>query len=159
MNRHHDTDMKQRAMIRRAESRDLAAIQSIARDAYTLYIERIGRRPAPMDADYTALISSNAVFIGEDQGVIQGFIVIYPVDGALHIETVAVRPDFQGKGLGKALLAFAEKNARDGDLAFLDLYTNAKMTENIAFYPKLGYVEYDRRLEAGFERVFFRKAL
>jgi hypothetical protein len=33
------------------------------------------------------------------------------------------------------------------------------MVENLAYYPRLGYVEYDRRREDGFDRVYFRKRL
>jgi hypothetical protein len=31
------------------------------------------------------------------------------------------------------------------------------MTENLAFYARLGYREDDRRTEEGFQRVFFSK--
>jgi hypothetical protein len=31
------------------------------------------------------------------------------------------------------------------------------MTENLAYYPPLGYRETDRRAEGGYERVFFAK--
>jgi hypothetical protein len=33
------------------------------------------------------------------------------------------------------------------------------MTENQALYSKVGYVEYDRRSQGGFSRVFMRKRL
>ena len=39
------------------------------------------------------------------------------------------------------------------------LCTNSKMTENQALYPRIGYVEYERKNEAGFDRVFYRKDL
>ena len=39
------------------------------------------------------------------------------------------------------------------------LCTNAKMTENQVFYPRLGYVEYERKIEAGYDRIFYRKRL
>ncbi|HEX7058445.1 MAG TPA: hypothetical protein VF176_01160 [Solirubrobacterales bacterium] len=39
------------------------------------------------------------------------------------------------------------------------LYTNAKMTENLELYLRLGYREVDRRCELGFERVFLAKRL
>jgi hypothetical protein len=39
------------------------------------------------------------------------------------------------------------------------LYTNAKMTANLSIYPRLGYVEIDRRSEDGFDRVYFEKRL
>lgn len=33
------------------------------------------------------------------------------------------------------------------------------MTDNLSIYPRLGYVEVERRLEDGFNRVFFEKRL
>ena len=42
---------------------------------------------------------------------------------------------------------------------FIWLYTHEKMTENRAWYARLGYVEFDRRTEHGFSRVFLRKSL
>ena len=33
------------------------------------------------------------------------------------------------------------------------------MTENLELYPRLGYREIDRRLDQGFQRVFFSKRL
>jgi hypothetical protein len=33
------------------------------------------------------------------------------------------------------------------------------MTENQAFYPRIGYVEYERKHDAGYARVFYRKHL
>jgi hypothetical protein len=32
------------------------------------------------------------------------------------------------------------------------------MTENLSFYPRLGYIEVARRAEHGFNRVFFEKS-
>ena len=44
-------------------------------------------------------------------------------------------------------------------LARVTLYTNARMHENLVLYPRLGYVEIDRRREDGFDRVYFEKML
>lgn len=33
------------------------------------------------------------------------------------------------------------------------------MSENRALYSKIGYIEYDRRVEYGFARVYMRKSL
>ena len=41
-------------MIRRAETGDRAAIESIVREAYAVYIDRIGKPPGPMLDDYGA---------------------------------------------------------------------------------------------------------
>ncbi len=71
----------------------------------------------------------------------------------------ALFPRFQGLGLGMQLIDFVEQQARGGGYGSIELYTNAKMTENLGLYPRLGYVEFDRRHEAGFDRVYFQKKL
>jgi ribosomal protein S18 acetylase RimI-like enzyme len=65
----------------------------------------------------------------------------------------------KGRGVGKALLLHAEHEARKRGYASLYLYTNEKMSENIALYTRVGYVEYERRQEEGFRRMFLRKTL
>jgi hypothetical protein len=44
-------------------------------------------------------------------------------------------------------------------LRLVDLCTNSKMMENQVFYPRIGYVEYDRKRDASYDRVFYRKSL
>ena len=41
----------------------------------------------------------------------------------------------------------------------MDLYTNAKMRENLSLYPRLGWTEVARRTEDGFEHVYFEKSV
>ena len=94
-----------------------------------------------------------------EDGRVVGVLVMRPEPPALFVENVAVRPERQGRGLGRALMAFAEDHARAAGLAEVTLYTNQKMTENLRFYAALGYAETGRRSEDGFARVFFRKAL
>ena len=90
---------------------------------------------------------------------VAGFIVFYPHDDHVHIENVAVYPKFQGIGHGTKLIEFAERQAKSLGFSKVELYTNEKMTENIAYYPSLGYNEIGRWGEGGFNRVFFRKGL
>ena len=75
------------------------------------------------------------------------------------IENVAVDPAFQGQGLGRRLMAFAEERAREYGLHELRLYTNEVMVENLAFYRSLGFVEVERHVDEGYRRVFLRKSL
>lgn len=132
-------------------------MEHIVAAAYVGYVDRIGRQPAPMTADYHALLGQTAVLIDDD--AIVGVIVTLAADDHLLIENVAVAPGHQGKGYGRALLDHAETRARGLGLAEARLYTNAAMTENLTFYPRLGYVETGRRTEDGFDRVYFRKQL
>ncbi|HKF72024.1 MAG TPA: GNAT family N-acetyltransferase [Stellaceae bacterium] len=144
-------------MIRPARTEDADWAHALVRRAYALYVPRMGKEPAPMLADYAALIAAGEVHVLEDGGKPAALIVLRPDEGALFIENIAVDPVIQGKGHGRALLAFAETEARRLGLGFLRLYTNAAMTENLAYYPRLGFRETDRREEDGYSRVFFEK--
>ena len=141
-----------------AQPGDVVAVRTIVERAYGIYIERIGRRPAPMDDDYDERIREGKVFIADEKGVV-GLIVLSATRDFVLIENVAVDPAHQGAGIGRALLRFAETYAASRHIEELRLYTNAAMTENLALYPRLGYHEYDRRRENGFDRVFFSRRL
>lgn len=145
-------------MIRAAGPQDLAAIRACARAAYARYVAAIGREPAPMVADFAALITAGAVHVIAAPDLL-GFIVFYPQDGAMLLENVAILPTAAGRGLGRRLIDFCEDQARRQGLPRVQLYTNAKMTENLAIYPRLGYTQTDRRIEDGFDRVYFEKHL
>jgi ribosomal protein S18 acetylase RimI-like enzyme len=143
--------------IRAARPADAAAVREIALEAYAIYTPRIGRRPAPISADYGQLIERGEVWVADHGGHVLGFVVVRPQDGSLLLENVAVSPGHQRLGLGRGLIAFAEALARSLGLPAVELYTNAHMVENIGYYPRLGYVESGRRRQDGYNRVFFRK--
>ncbi len=147
-------------IIRPAQQQDVAAVADCAEAAYAKYVARMGKRPAPMVADFAAQIDQGLVFVALEPGEpLLGYVVCYARGDHLHLENVAVRPQAQGRGVGRALIAFAEGKARSEGLTAVELYTNAKMSENLALYPALGYHEMGRRHEEGFDRVFFRKEL
>jgi ribosomal protein S18 acetylase RimI-like enzyme len=146
-------------VIRKASPADLDQIKACAVAAYTRYIERIGKKPAPMVADFAAAIEAGTLYVIEADAQICGFVVFYACNDYLQLENVAVDPRFQGLGLGMQLIEFVEQQARVGGYGSIELYTNAKMTENLGLYPRLGYEEFDRRREDGFDRVYFSKAL
>jgi ribosomal protein S18 acetylase RimI-like enzyme len=144
--------------IRPSRAADVPTVRDIVDRAYGVYVERIGRRPAPMDDDYAEKIREGHLFVAEDDSVI-GLIVLIQTQDHVLIENVAVDPRRQGTGVGRALLEYAETDARRRRLHVLRLYTNAAMTENLILYHRLGYQEDDRGGEGGFERVFLSKRL
>ena len=109
--------------------------------------------------DYRALIDANHVHVIEQDGIVQGLVVLLPQPGALLLDNVALTPAAQGRGLGRQLLQFAEAVARSAGYRVIELYTNAAMTENIALYMRNGYVETHRATEHGLHRVYMRKPL
>ena len=145
--------------IRLAAEADAPALARIAAAAYQRYVPRIGRPPAPMTADYPAAVRRGQAWVAAAGGEVAGFIILIPRPGYLLLDNVAVLPAAQGQGIGARLLALAEDRARALHLPEIRLYTNAAMTENLAYYPRHGYTETHRADQDGFHRVFFRKRL
>lgn len=142
-----------------AQAADVAAIRDCAEQAFAQYIEAIGKRPAPMDADFDSQISKQQIFIAQYQSQFAGYVACYPDGTALHLDAVAVLPAFTGLGIGKRLINHVESKAKAGGFQAVELFTNEKMTANLTIYPRLGYQETDRRQDRGYQRVFFRKPL
>lgn len=146
--------------MRRARADEAGAVGALVEAAFARHVAAVGRRPAPMDDDHAAHIAAGAQWVGEapdGSGALVGAIVLTEHDDHLHVDNVAVAPGRQGQGLGRALLAFAEAEARRRGLPEVRLYTNAAMADNLVFYPKLGFAETARYEQRGFSRVLFVK--
>ena len=109
--------------------------------------------------DYSQVVRSHQAFVAEADGDIVGILVLVRTGDRLLLDNVAVRPDRQGKGLGRRLVTLAVTEARQRGYAHLDLYTNEAMTENICLYQSLGYTVTERTDEYGYRRVYMPKTL
>jgi ribosomal protein S18 acetylase RimI-like enzyme len=145
--------------LRPATGADVPKVAALVNDAYGHYVERIGILPRPLIDDYAEVIASRRVTIAEHHGAIVGVIVLTVDDEGFLIDNVAVDPSLRGRGLGRALLEFAESEARRAGFDSIYLYTHEKMAENLALYSRFGYVEYDRRSQGEFSLVYMRKYL
>ena len=145
--------------IRKALTGEAGAVSALVNAAYARYIDRMGKPPAPMLADYDALVAAGVVYVLPGEHEPRAAVVMMPDADGLFLENIAVRPDCQGQGLGRELMDFVETSAREQCLPAVHLYTNEVMIENLAFYTRLGFEEMDRREEDGYRRVFFRKIL
>ena len=133
------------------------AMRQLARKAYGMYVDRIGREPAPMTADYEIIAATGkALLVWRDKDLV-GMLVTSIEEHTVLIENIAVSPDMQGSGLGSTLLAEAERIAHGIGGDEVRLYTNEAMVENLAFYARRGYVETHRAEEEGYRRVYFSK--
>ena len=144
---------------RPAAAPDASKVAELVDAAYGHYVERIGVLPGPMTEDYAEVIGTRRVTVAEQHGAVVGVIVLAVTDEGFLVDNVAVHPGHRGRGLGRALLEFAEAEARRAGFDSIYLYTHEKMTENLALYAKIGYLEYERRSQGAFSLVYLRKQL
>jgi ribosomal protein S18 acetylase RimI-like enzyme len=143
--------------LRRATAEDLPAIRAVIDAAYAGYLTRMDKPPAPMFRDYGPSVEAGTTWVTGSP--VTAVLTLYPRDDHLYVENVAVDPGAQGRGLGRALMEFAEQEAARRGLGRMALVTHEAMTENQAIYARLGYVEVERRSEDGYRRIYMEKSL
>lgn len=152
-------------VIEKALLSDAEAIKQLVIAAYSKYVPRMGgQEPAPMSTNYHSIIASRSqeVFVlrrQEDSKVVGSILLSDPGDGSIKVNNLVVDAASQGRGYGRLLMGFAEGVARERGRTVLTLFTNEKMTENLVLYPKMGFVEVERKVDEGYARVYFRKTL
>jgi GNAT superfamily N-acetyltransferase len=148
--------------VRAARPEDAEAVGALVEAAFSRHVAAVGRRPAPMDDDHAARIAQGEQYVVDDDdtpGTLAASIVLVDEGDHLLVNNVAVAPDRRRQGHGRALLAFAEDEARRRGLPEIRLHTHARMADNLIMYPRLGYVEAGREARGGFDRVLFVKTV
>ena len=144
-------------MIRRARPDEAPLLQALVERAYAPWVPVVGRRPMPMDDDYAARVAAGEAWVLEEAGAVRGALVLEERADHLLLDNVAVEPARRGEGDGRALLDFAEAEARRRGFSEIRLFTNELMERNVTLYAARGYAETERRQESGFRRVFMAK--
>ena len=95
-------------------------------------------------------------------GTIVACIFCDPRPDCLYVGKLAVDPALQGQGLGRALMAAAEEEARRRALPALELQTRIELTGNHAAFTRLGFVKTGETAHEGYDRptsITMRKPL
>ena len=125
--------------LRRAAIDDLSAVTALQRAAYARNRVILGVEPLPLMADYAEVFANYEVYLAQRDGTLDGVLILEPRADDLLIWSVATAPDAQGRGVGNAMLAFAEDRARALGVPCIRLYTGDKLAFNIAWYGRHGY--------------------
>jgi ribosomal protein S18 acetylase RimI-like enzyme len=142
--------MSEAVTMRQAVAADVGAIEALTRAAYAKWVPVIGREPRPMTADYRQAVANHRFDLVHLDGTLAALIETTPQPDHLLIVNVAVSPAFQGRGLGRRLMAHAEQLTAAAGLGETRLYTNKLFAENLRLYGRLGYrVDREETLEVG----------
>jgi ribosomal protein S18 acetylase RimI-like enzyme len=137
-------------VIRAAQPADAELLPEIERSAGQAFLDVPGLAWIAEDevqppARHLELIAGGHSWVATDGKALVGFLSAERLDDTLHVWELAVAHGFQGRGIGRALLAHAIDVARRRKLAAVTLTTFRDVRWNEPFYRKLGF----RTLDAG----------
>jgi GNAT superfamily N-acetyltransferase len=85
------------------------------------------------------VLAEREVWLLDGETALRAAVILQPRSHELLIDSIAVEPSLQGRGLGRALLAAAETRARELGCVTLWLFTGAALAHLIAWYGRHGY--------------------
>lgn len=92
--------------------------------------------------------------VTDDETGTVGYLVADVIDGNLHIEQLSVRPSHGRRGLGRALIARAEREAAIRGLPAVTLTTFLSVPWNAPYYRRCGFEVVGRAQETeGLRRI------
>lgn len=134
--------------IRPARPGEGARLSAVEDDA-ALRFEEVGLRaaiemPAYSADDYERSIGSGRVLVAVvDDDTVVGLALCSEVDGCAHLLELDVARAFQGRGIGRALLAAAAEWGRRRGHSRMTLTTYRDVPWNGPFYRRHGFVDLD----------------
>ena len=144
-------------IIRRAPAdfADWAKVRTLVLGAFAYMQGRIDPPSSALRMTLSSLAADamiGALLLAESDGALAGCVFVRPRRDALYIAKLAVRPDLQGRGIGRALIATAADEARARGLAALELQTRIELVENHAAFARLGFVKIAETAHPGYTR-------
>lgn len=126
--------------ISRASTADMHHVWRIVYHAYSTYIPLLEKTPPTFMENFDRHVSLGNLWLCRAGGEVVAMVVLTPNRSHLMIQALCVDPSFQGLGLGRRMLAFAETQALEGGFRSLRLYTNSIMERNIRIYERWGFL-------------------
>jgi GNAT superfamily N-acetyltransferase len=144
---------------------DWGKVRALVLDAFAYMQGRIDPPSSALRMTAASLAEEAAagtLLVAECGGELVGCALVRPKGDALYVAKLAVRPDLQGRGVGRALMAAARDEARARGLAALELQTRIELIENHAAFARLGFVKVGETAHPDFTRptsITMRSAL
>ena len=138
-----------------ADFADWEKVRRLILDAFAYMQGRIDPPSSALrmtEASLAEDAAAGTLLLAECGGALVGSAFVRAKGDALYIAKLAVRPDRQGRGVGRALVAAAQQEARARGLAAIDLQTRIELVENHAAFARLGFVKIAETTHPGFTR-------
>jgi GNAT superfamily N-acetyltransferase len=131
-------------------------VDEVSREDRQALIDALGAYNNAFLGDPAA--ASVGIFVRDQAGEMRAGLIGYTYAGWLFINLLWVHADLRRGGVGRGLMAEAER--RGGELGCHSAYLDTFTFQAPEFYPKLGYREFGRiDYPPDHQRIFFQKQL
>lgn len=127
-------------ILRAARPGEVAAIDRVIRRAYAADRARLEDLPDVTEG-LAEEVARRTVIVADAGAGIAGVAICGSAAEGFRIFNVAVDPGSAGAGLGRALMAEAERLARENGHRVMQLTTHVGMDRTRAFYARMGWEE------------------
>jgi len=145
--------------IEHASRKDLTAILELQKLCYqenALRVDNFNIPPLKQTiGELEEEFESSVILKAHDEGNIIGSIRAYEKSNGCYIGRVIVHPDYQNRGIGKALMRAVEELFDQVKRYWL--FTGEKDDKNIHFYTSMGYSQFKKEEHDGVVFVFLEK--
>jgi ribosomal protein S18 acetylase RimI-like enzyme len=132
--------------VRRMVATDVEAVRAVEVDAGARFrsvddprIARCADDDPFTASELQAYVDAGRAWVATDAGRIVGFVVVELVDGAAHVEEIAVAPGSGRRGHGAALMGEVDRWAGSEGLRAISLRTFRDVGWNGPWYRRLGF--------------------
>ena len=154
-------------MIRPTTSADVDALIGIVVATGLIAADETGTLEEMLEIHFAGHADSGSSWLTDDEGGPVGVSYSAPerlTSGTWNLLMIAVRPDYQGKGHGAALLRYVEQQltAQGERMLLVETSGTEGFERTREFYRKAGYEEEARirdYYDAGDDKIVFRKVL
>lgn len=128
--------------LRAAVASDQQAVVALQFAAFAENRVVLGAEPLPLLGAYDAIFADARawqVWLAEVAGALAGVLILQPRLDDLYIWSIGTAPAHRGRGIGRFLLAQAERQAVALERPLLRLSTGQKLAGNVAWYGRAGF--------------------
>jgi len=132
---------------------DAAAMAGLIRQAFAAQSRPTDPPPGALKetaATIAAELARGGGAVAERGGALAGAVLWLEEERSLHVGRLAVHPDYRRRGLARALIAEAEREARRRGLARMHLGVRLVLDDNRRLFESCGFVEVSRHAHEGF---------
>ena len=140
----------------RGDAAEIAAVAALIRGAFAEYLDRLDPPPSAVNEtaeSIAALLGREQGLVAEADGVLAGCLFLQRREGGdLYVGRVAVAREHRRSGVGQALMAAAEDEARRRGAARLTLGVRLALDGNRRFFASFGFTEGAPHTHPGYDK-------